>query len=236
MVNVPSVPAFSWPGKSKARASRQRYTPRTAMPQIRYRLHFLTLIPAALVFWLLSMLLNAMPAESGATLLTFGAMGVLHATSLAISLRGRPAAMLGKTVIFVTRVGLLSVVTVFSPLLLVPFMKLFGIPPVHRDTLVALLFPAFASAFGASGYWLLLRSFWLKSRKLVGLIPTVALCSLATLVSWPSGAKTTSLGRDIADLIPTFGWWVAFSLSLYFGDRLQRSEKSTSVRPQDARA
>jgi len=81
----------------------------------------------------------------------------------------------------------------------------------------------FASAFGASGYWLLLRLFWLKSLRSVTLITTIAMCCPATLLGWFVAAQLASAGpgsrvRDVTDLAPTFAWWAAFSLSLYYSD------------------
>jgi hypothetical protein len=206
------------------------------MQGIRYRLHFLILIPAAVVLWFVSRAGDAIPDRGSDFFLFFSAMGVLHASSLVISLRDRTVVTPGKVIIFISLVGVLSVVTVFSPWLLVPFLKVFGQSPMHGQskTLMVFVILAFASAFGASGYWLLLRSFWLKSRKFVNLITTIALCSATTVVSFLDAGSLTSRSRNIGDLVPTLGWWAAFSFSLYCGDLKWRSEKSISTTPEDA--
>lgn len=185
------------------------------MQTIRYPRHFGTLIPAAIVLWAVMRADDALPAGEARFFLFFGSMGALHATSLVLSLRDRIAVTPAKAVIFVMLVAALSVLTVFSPLLLVPlFPLLSGIGETAR--LVAAL--VVASALGASGYWFLLRSFWLKSRSFLNLITTVVLCSAATVTSWLLAGKLMLSTRDIADLIPTLGWWAAFSFSLYCGD------------------
>jgi len=160
-------------------------------------------------------------------------MGVLHATSLVISLRDKSVVTLRKAVIFITLVGALSVLAVFSPLLLVPVLSIDKTPMLGQSVRLGLVLGG-ASAFGASGYWLLLRLFWLKSRKFVNLITTIALCSVRTVVSFLDGGSLTSHSRDIGDLVPTLAWWAAFSLSLCCGDLKWGSEKSISTTPEDA--
>src|SRR4029077_20840291 len=106
--------------------------------------------------------------------------GSLHAASLVISLRDRSAVTLRKAIIFITLVGALSVLTVFSPILLVPVLSVEKTPTLGQTVRLCLVL-AGGSAFGASGYWLLLRLFWLKSRRFLNLITTIALCSATTV-------------------------------------------------------
>ena len=193
------------------------------MQAIRYRRHFLTLIPAAILLWLFDKAGDVLHSDDA--FLTFAAMGSLHATSLVLSLRDRQAVSLAKAITFVALVGALSVLTIFSPLLLVPMLSVERTPRLDQDVRLLLLLAA-GSAFGASGYWLLLRSFWLKLRRFSNLLTTVALCSVATVVSWlAAGSLMGSRARDIANLVPTLGWWAAFSFSLYCGNLQWRAEK-----------
>lgn len=186
------------------------------MQAIRYKVHFLTLIPAAIAFCLIMKLGDAIRPPYGFFLI-FGAMGVLHAASLVISLSDRSAVTFTKTVTFMTVVGVLSILTVFSPFLLLPILSVEKTPHLNESVRIFLVL-AGGSAFGASAYWLLLRLIWLKSRRFVNLITTIALCSATTVVSWLGAGTMTVRARDIAELVPTFGWWVGFSFSLFIGD------------------
>lgn len=194
------------------------------MQSIDYRRHFLTLIPAAICFWVITR--DPVFSRSGFHFfLYFGSMGTLHATSLVVSLRERNGVTIGKACIFVTLVSALSILVFFSPLL---FSSLLALLPRDNPRFFAGL--ALASVVGASGYWLLLRWFWLKSRSYVNLITTSAVCGVATLVSWTASGDLAFLG-DIAGLVPTLAWWAAFSLSLYFGDiRGQASRRLATAR------
>jgi len=183
------------------------------MQAIRYKRHFLILIFAVTVLWLVMKAGDAVPAGDARFFLFFGGMGALHATSLVISLRDRTAVTLVRAVVFITLVAVLSAVAPFSFVVLMPFLNLLG------DSLRLLFALAFASAFGASGYWLLLRWFWMKSLRPVSLITTALLCATATVLAWPGAGRLMPLTRDIGDLLPTVAWWAAFSLSLYWGDR-----------------
>jgi hypothetical protein len=203
------------------------------MQAIRYERHFLTLIPAAIVFWLITKVGDAMLSGDGGFFLIYGAMGALHAASLVISLRDRSAVTLRKAIIFITLVGALSVLTVFSPILLVPVLSVEKTPTLGQTVRLCLVL-AGGSAFGASGYWLLLRLFWLKSRRFLNLITTIALCSATTVASLLGAGSLTSRSREIADLMPTLGWWAAFSLSLYCGDLKWGAEKSIWTTSGDA--
>jgi hypothetical protein len=111
---------------------------------------------------------DAVPAGDARFLLFFAGMGALHAASIVISLRDRTAVTPGKTIVFITLVAVLSAVTPFSLFLLVPLLSLLG------ESLMPFFGLAFGSAFGASGYWLLLRLFWLKSLRLANLMITGA--------------------------------------------------------------
>lgn len=109
------------------------------MQGIRYDRHFLTLLPAAIVFWLLMRLGDTIVASDGRFFLFFGAMGVLHATSLVISLRDKSVVTLRKAVLFITLVGALSVLAVFSPLLLVPVLSIDKTPMLGQSVRLGLV-------------------------------------------------------------------------------------------------
>lgn len=94
-----------------------------------------------------------------------------------------------------------------------------------------------ASAFGASGYWILVRLFWLKSLRSADLIATVALCMITTAVSWMGAGILKSLGSvDVSDLLPTLAWWVAFSISLYWSEVRRTRENTMQTMGNDIRA
>jgi len=186
------------------------------MQAIQYKRHFLILILAVTVLWLIMKAGDAVPAGDARFLLFFAGMGALHAASIVISLRDRTAVTPGKTIVFITLVAVLSAVTPFSLFLLVPLLSLLG------ESLMPFFGLAFGSAFGASGYWLLLRLFWLKSLRLANLMITVVLCAAATILAFPSAGSLMQRTRDIGDLLPTVAWWAAFSISLYLGDRIGR--------------
>jgi hypothetical protein len=69
----------------------------------------------------------------------------------------------------------------------------------------------------------LVRSFWLRSLKIVDLMMTMAMCASATCLSW-EGAGVLTPGpcppcrADFRDVLPTVAWWAAFSLSLYLSE------------------
>ena len=129
----------------------------------------------------------------------------------------RPVLGSGKRSILIILVSLVSIAAPMIPLFCLALTAFGG------DSLRMLFALTFASAFGASGYWLLLPLFWLKSFCSVNLITTIAMCCPATLLGWFVAAQLASAGpgsrvRDVTDLAPTFAWWAAFSLSLYYSD------------------
>jgi hypothetical protein len=81
------------------------------------------------------------------------------------------------------------------------------------------------SAIGASGYWLLIRLFWLKSLRRADWLRTTLLCvaatSLAGLALSMFGGYVRGVANLNADIISptlTVAWWFAFSISLYWSE------------------
>ena len=187
------------------------------MNVIRFRVHFLALIVAATISWLLRVLY--LPARiSEFDFLHFGLMGFLYSTVFVISLRGIGKIHVLPALLFITLATVLGALTpilaLWSSFVWAAPLSLIlssGIPSF------GLLF-AWGSAIGALGYWLLVRIFWLKSLRRRDCIRTVGLCVVATtgsilaldLISPRSG------DADSTWLILTTAWWFAFSASLYW--------------------
>lgn len=100
---------------------------------------------------------------------------------------------------------------------LLPFLKSIG-DSTPGDSVRFLLVVTGASAFGASGYWFLVRWFWLKPLKFVDLVRTITLCVIATSLAFVIPAVLISINRDVAGYLPTVLWWFAFSGSLYWSE------------------
>jgi hypothetical protein len=186
------------------------------MKAIQYDRHCMFLVLGAAIL-LIDAFVDSTP------LLAFALMGGLHANAIVNALRYRAPVTPRKATFFVVLVAGLSVVTIFSPLLLSPVLSL-------RDTMKqdswVLVCMAFASAFGATAYWLLIRLFWLRSLTLVSWTPAVVLYVAATTLSFVS-----HLSERYFFLIAAFAWWAAFSFALYCGDKPGRD--STAI-PEDA--
>jgi|GEM_PF-3175360 hypothetical protein len=198
------------------------------MQSLHYQRHFLTLIPAAMLLWLITTVEDAVPPSTGRWVLFFGAMGALHSASLVLSLRDKSAIAPAKAIIFITLVSAVSVFAPFTPLFSL------ALTPFGGDSPRLLFALTFASAFGASAYWLLLRFFWLRSLRFANLATTIAMCCSATLLGWfgaawlASGQPLSTPGRS--QILRRFlAWWVAFSLSLYCGDAQWRIGRSLSA-------
>ncbi len=100
---------------------------------------------------------------------------------------------------------------------LLPFLKAIG-DSTQGDSVRFLFVLTGASACGASGYWLLVHWFWLKSLRFVDLFRTVTLCVIATSLAFVIPAAVASMNRDVAGYLPTVLWLFAFSGSLYWSE------------------
>jgi hypothetical protein len=154
-------------------------------------------------------------------------MGALHATSIVVSLRDRRVAGPIIALCFITLATVWSAAT--------PILGLWGSifwAPVYdflrRNQLGALSIFLTGSAIGASGYWLLVRQFWLKSLRRADWLRTVALCVAATSLS---AVALDMLNPSVDILSPTItiAWWFAFSISLYWSEMSGCANKSSEV-------
>lgn len=181
------------------------------MKTIQYGRHFLLLAMAAILLWLpIQADIHIAPTADVQFVLFYGLMGAFHAGALVLSLQDRSKAMLGKAIVFVALAAAVSVATPFLGLAVASLLKFVpyrGLGDSARLVLVLVL----ASAGGASLYWLLVRSFWMKSLRWMDLIITVGLCALVAPLFF----------------IPGAAWWAAFSLSLYWSEvrGLRRASK-----------
>ena len=200
------------------------------MKAIRYRVHFSALIVAALVIWLTEDV--DLPARIvNFRIIHFGIPGFLHAICIVLSLRDR------KAIRPLTAFGFIALAALWSAL--TPIMGLWGsvvwspitafLPPSPNNLIFVLIT---GSAIGASGYWLLVRWFWIRSLRRMDFLKTVTLCVSATLLveiygyAAPSGLTLTRPEfwghlfdwEHFFDLLPTIAWWFAFSTSLYWSE------------------
>jgi hypothetical protein len=209
------------------------------MRTIRYDLHFATLAVAAAILWLVR---NVYPPYwiSSFDFFHYALMGALHATSIVISLRRRrtnhpsvpfPIYAAG----FITLAAVLSAFTPFMGLwgsiVWYPFDRILRERDLGADTIFLT-----GSAIGASGYWLLVRVFWLKSLRRADWLRTVALCVTATLLALCAlhmfdgyVRGVARLGDDAVSQMLTLPWWFAFSISLYWNETGGHTYKSTQM-------
>jgi hypothetical protein len=196
------------------------------MKSIRYGLHFLLLILAGLVYWLAK---DVRLPYWNFDFFHFGLMGLLHATVIVVSLRDRKAV---RPVFALCFIALATIWAALTPIL--GLWSLVLLPdrivdvlrdhhPILRD--VSLFLPG--SAIGASGYWLLVRQFWLKSLRRADWLRTVGLCLAATTLAVVPGDKLTP--RIDFSLWLTAAWWLGFSLSLYWSETSDHLTTSTEA-------
>jgi hypothetical protein len=149
-------------------------------------------------------------------------MGILPATCVIVSLRDRKSAYPTVALSFILLAAAWSVATPIIVLLgnmaLSPVLEP-ALDKVPRQEIVTsvVFFALFVggSAIGSSGYWLLVRLFWLKSLRYADWLRTVLVCAAATLLS-AIALGGLNPNADFFGLILTAMWWFAFSLSLYW--------------------
>lgn len=185
------------------------------MRSIRYNVHFPALIVATLIFWFVKDL-NFPARISNFLFLPWLLMGALHATRIVVSLRDRKAVNRIGVLCFVALAALWSVstpiVTPRSSILLVPVLD-----HVPQREIKLTLFLLVGSAIGGSGYWLLIRLFWLKSLPLANWLRTIALCMAATLLAIVA-IEVLRLSEELTSFVLTIAWWFGFSISLYWSE------------------
>jgi hypothetical protein len=199
-----------------------------AMKMIRYGLHFATLTVAGVTYWLAKDLYLPYWISSF-DFFHYALMGALHAACIVISLRDHRVthpiiSFPIYALCFVILATLLSAVT--------PILGLWGsmvwapFGDILRENHLG-GYPIFltGSAIGASGYWLLIRLFWLKSLRRADWLRTTLLCvaatSLAGLALSMFGGYVRGVANLNADIISptlTVAWWFAFSISLYWSE------------------
>ena len=198
------------------------------MKAIRYGLHFATLTVAVFVFWLATMDLTHPDRSSHFENFYYGLMGALHAMSIVVSLRENKPARPIFALCFISLAAIWSHLTPFmavlSSVMWDPIRQISHRPNLDLTYLVYLN----GSIIGSSGYWLLVRLFWVKSLKRADWLRTMALCVAATLFSLVS-VETLKLSDHTNFLLITAGWWYAFSLSLYWSETSALAKKSTQA-------
>ena len=185
------------------------------MRAIRYNRHFLLLIVAMLVLRLAMDF--TLPAWLNRVVFLYGLIGLLHATSLVVSLRDRTALTPTTASVSIVIAVLWRVATPILALgTVAAILALLAPEPRSSDLMFTLLFLV-GSAIGSSGYWLVVRRFWLKSLRPMDSIRTVTLCVAATLLS-SIAIEVLDPSGDTSNLILTAAWWFAFSISLYWNE------------------
>jgi len=199
------------------------------MTAIRYGFHFALLALAALAYDAMRVFIFGFSLDS--FLFTYGLIGFLHATTIVVSLRDHELDGAWKEVFFIALAAGWSVVTAFSWMIGVIIGAAFSdlmsglqAPPAVSLTFVFLI----GSAIGSSGYWLMVRLFWVKSLGFVDWLRTVAFCLAATLSASivMEGLGQLDLNKMKTDLPWTVLWWVAFSASLYWSETKKVAHKS----------
>ena len=209
------------------------------MKAIRYELHFATLTVAVVVF-LLARDLYLPYWISNFDFFHYALMGALHATCIVVSLRDHRAthpiiAFPIYALCFVMLATILSAAT--------PILGLWGsivwtpLDDILREKHLggyAILLTG--SAIGASGYWLLVRLFWLKSLRRADWLRTATLCVTATFLAELALGMfdgyvrgVAKLNADIISPILTVAWWFAFSISLYWSEISEQANQPAQV-------
>lgn len=196
------------------------------MTSIRFRLHFLILIVAGLILWLARDVYLPYWIVNF-DFFHFGLMGLLHSTSVVVSLRDRKVVRPIIAVCFVTLATIWSaatpIVALWTSIVWVPILK--SAPGSEFNAIFLFLY---GSAVGASGYWLLVRVFWLKLLRRTDWLKTVTLCVVATLLACLASEVLKSSGDNMSFML-TVAWWFGFSISLYWSEMTRLANKSAEV-------
>ena len=196
------------------------------MKSIRYGIHLSALIVAVLLFQLakdlhLFGIVRSIPLND---VLHNALMGALYASVIVVSLEDRPA------ISTLRPFGFILLTVGWSALL--PIIGWWGSARLPVTTVIPrfteqILFVLIAeSALGSAGLWLLIRWFWKKSLRRVDLFRTVILCVAMTplvyfAVSAAPGILRSQFWVNVFGMLITTGWWLAFSIALYWSDRNQ---------------
>jgi hypothetical protein len=198
------------------------------MKAIRYGLHFASLTVAAPVFWLATMDLTNPARSSYFERFYYALMGALHAISIVVSLRDNKPARPIFALCFISLAAIWSDQTPFmavmSSVMWDPIRQISHRPNLDLSYFVYLN----GSIIGSSGYWVLVRLFWLKSLRRMDWLRTMALCVAATLFSLVA-LGTLKLSDHTNFMLTTAVWWYAFSLSLYWSETSALAKKTTQA-------
>ena len=175
-----------------------------------YRRHFSYLVAAAAVL----AVVESEPFGIWLGPMTLVLYGVLHGVAVVLALHLAGAWL--KRLLFVALTGSLSAV--------VPY---FGVASAQglwlSDGISLALALAVGSIGGAASYWLLVRIFWISALSAFSLLRTVGFCVVATLLAFGSSVAISGFGRAhflYDGLVLPVAWWFAFSLSLFFAERV----------------
>jgi hypothetical protein len=213
--------------RHEAHSSDNAGTSQRPQTEIRYRLHFTLLLLAFAAFCAVI----GPYTQSGTpyTSFMFGFMGFLHATCISASLRTRSSKQAAKAILFVTLATVLSylvpTLAVYSSFLLTPILERI---PDNRFNFLYLYLPG--SAIGASGYWLLVRLFWVRALRLADWLKTVLLCMTATLVSTVACELVLHRYPLLFFPIVTAVWWCLFSTSIYWSESGYSASADRAIR------
>jgi hypothetical protein len=202
------------------------------MKAIRYDIHFATLTVAAVVFWFATIDLTHPARSSYFENFYYGLIGALHAISIVVSLRKNKPAPPIFALCFISLAAIWSHLTPFMGVLSSVMWAPITAPIrqiSHRPNLDLSCFAYLnGSIIGSSGYWLLVRLFWVKYLKRVDWLRTMALCATGTLISIVA-VETLELNDHTNFMLMTAVWWLAFSLSLYWSETSALAQKITQA-------
>ena len=141
----------------------------------------------------------------------FAATGLLYAGTLLLALNAHASPY--RRLAFAGTSALLSACAPYVGLALVSLLL-----PGHALALPAAF--AIAAAAGAVAYFFLVRALLFPGLAARWGWRMPALCAAGALLSYATAVVGSSYGiyRSVLDALPTIGWWLSFSLSLYLAE------------------
>jgi hypothetical protein len=210
------------------------------MKTIRYGVHFAILTVAAVIFWLAKDLYPRYWIFNF-DFFQYALMGALHATCIVVSLRDHKAnyQIIAFPIYALCFIMLVTILSAATPILGLWCGAIVWAPlgdMLREKHLGGYSILLTGSAIGASGYWLLMRLFWLKSLRRADWLRTISLCVTATLLTELAldmfdgyGRGVAKLNADIISPMLTATWWFAFSISLYWSETRHQADRSTQA-------
>jgi hypothetical protein len=190
------------------------------MTVIRYPRHFALVAAAAVIVVLLPRL--PLPVWVNGFAFFFAATGLLYAGTLILALNAPVS--LPKRLAFAGISALLSGGAPFVGLSLGSLLK-FG------DSVALPAAFAIASAAGAAAYFFLVRALLIPGLAARWGWRMPAMCAAGTVLLYATAVVGSSYGiyRSVLDALPTIGWWLSFSLSLYLAERAGAAARRPQV-------